>query len=222
MRDDPGAPCPECGAAAKRQFFPAGIVFKGSGFYKTDSRGASSSSITSDSSDSSSSSKSSDKRSDKSSSAAASGTAGSGRDTVHHLVHRQEERLDRHRRLSTMDQRLPDHQETHMAHPVTVTDTTFKEEVLDSDIPVLVDFWASWCTPCKMIAPIVEEFATQYDGQVKVAKVDVDANPITPGMFGIMSIPTLMIFRGGKAEERIVGYQPKQSLEAKLLAVLAA
>ena len=76
-----------------------------------------------------------------------------------------------------------------MSHPVTVTDTTFKEEVLDSELPVLVDFWASWCTPCKMIAPIVEEFATQYDGQVKVAKVDVDANPITPGMFGIMSIP---------------------------------
>jgi thioredoxin 1 len=121
-----------------------------------------------------------------------------------------------------MDQRLPHHQEIHMSHPVTVTDTTFKEEVLDSELPVLVDFWASWCTPCKMIAPIVEEFATQYDGQVKVAKVDVDANPITPGMFGIMSIPTLMIFRGGKAEERIVGYQPKQSLEAKLLAVLAA
>ena len=92
-----------------------------------------------------------------------------------------------------------------MAAPVTVTDTTFKQEVLDSPVPVLVDFWAAWCSPCKMIAPIVEELSREYDGQLKVAKVDVDANPITPGMFGIMSIPTLMVFRGGKAEERIVG-----------------
>jgi thioredoxin 1 len=109
-----------------------------------------------------------------------------------------------------------------MATPITVTDTTFKEEVLDSNVPVLVDFWAAWCSPCKMIAPIVEALAQEYDGQIKVAKVDVDANPLTPGMFGIMSIPTLMLFRGGKAEERIVGYQPKPALEAKLQAVLAA
>jgi thioredoxin 1 len=114
------------------------------------------------------------------------------------------------------------HQEKSMSHPLTVTDTSFKQEVLDSDVPVLVDFWASWCSPCKMIAPIVEELAGEYEGRVKVAKVDVDANPITPGMFGIMSIPTLMVFRGGKAEERIVGYQPKQSLKAKLDAVLVA
>lgn len=109
-----------------------------------------------------------------------------------------------------------------MATPITVTDTSFKAEVLDSNVPVLVDFWAAWCSPCKMIAPIVEALAQEYDGQIKVAKVDVDANPITPGMFGIMSIPTLMLFRGGKAEERIVGYQPKPALEAKLQAVLAA
>jgi thioredoxin 1 len=109
-----------------------------------------------------------------------------------------------------------------MALPVTVTDTSFKEEVLDSNVPVLVDFWASWCSPCKMIAPIVEELASQYDGQIKVAKVDVDANPITPGMFGVLSIPTLMLFRGGQAAERIVGYQPKQALEAKLQAALTA
>lgn len=109
-----------------------------------------------------------------------------------------------------------------MSTPITVTDTSFKAEVLDSKVPVLVDFWAAWCSPCKMIAPIVEALAQEYDGQIKVAKVDVDANPITPGMFGIMSIPTLMLFRGGKAEERIVGYQPKPALEAKLQAVLAA
>ena len=109
-----------------------------------------------------------------------------------------------------------------MSQPIVITDTNFKQEVLDSDVPVLVDFWASWCSPCKMIAPIVEELAGEYAGRVKVAKVDVDANPITPGMFGIMSIPTLMVFRGGKAEERIVGYQPKQSLKAKLDAVLVA
>jgi thioredoxin 1 len=109
-----------------------------------------------------------------------------------------------------------------MAHPLTVTDSSFKQEVIDSGIPVLVDFWASWCSPCKMIAPIVEDLATEFDGRIKVAKMDVDANPVTPGMFGIMSIPTLMIFRGGKAEDRIVGYQPKQALKSRVEAVLAS
>lgn len=109
-----------------------------------------------------------------------------------------------------------------MTHPITVTDANFKSEVIDSDVPVLVDFWASWCSPCKMIAPIVEDLAGEYEGRVKVAKVDVDANPVTPGMFGVMSIPTLMVFRGGKAEERIVGYQPKNQLKAKLDAVVGA
>lgn len=108
-----------------------------------------------------------------------------------------------------------------MAHPVTITDSTFKTDVLDSEVPVLVDFWAAWCSPCKMIAPIVEDLATEYEGRIKVTKLDVDANPATPGMFGVMSIPTLMVFQGGKAAERIVGYQPKPSLKAKLDAVLA-
>ena len=109
-----------------------------------------------------------------------------------------------------------------MAHPVTVTDTSFKSEVLDSDVPVLVDFWASWCAPCKMIAPIVEELAGEYDGRIKVVKVDIDANPMAPGQFGVMSIPTLLLVRGGKAERRIVGYRPKASIKTEVEAVLAA
>lgn len=108
-----------------------------------------------------------------------------------------------------------------MSHPVTVTDTTFKDEVIDSDVPVLVDFWASWCSPCKMIAPLVEELAGEYGARIKVVKVDIDANPITPGQFGVMSIPTLLLFRDGKAEKRIVGYQPKAKLKVEIDTVLA-
>ena len=109
-----------------------------------------------------------------------------------------------------------------MAHPLIVTDATFKEEVLDARIPVLVDFWATWCSPCKMIAPIVEELAGEYEGRVKVAKFDVDANPVIPGEFGVMSIPTLLLFRGGKAERRMVGYRPKASLKSELDALLVS
>jgi thioredoxin 1 len=109
-----------------------------------------------------------------------------------------------------------------MANATAVTDTSFKSEVLEADVPVLVDFWAAWCAPCKMIAPIVEELAGEYEGRIKVVKMDIDANPQTPGSLGIMSIPTLMLFRGGQPEQRIVGYQPKASLKAKVEAVLAA
>src|SRR5260221_5006190 len=99
-------------------------------------------------------------------------------------------------------------QENSMANAAEVTDTSFKAEVLDADVPVLVDFWASWCAPCKMIAPIVEEIAVEYEGRIKVMKIDIDANPLVPGQFGVMSIPTLMLFRGGEPAQRIVGYQP--------------
>ncbi|MGV3621378.1 MAG: thioredoxin [Archangium sp.] len=96
---------------------------------------------------------------------------------------------------------------------VTVLDATFKNEVLDSTTPVLVDFWATWCAPCRAIAPSLEELATQYKGQVKIAKVDVDENQAIARQFGIRSIPTLILFKGGKAVETLVGALPKAKLE---------
>ena len=100
--------------------------------------------------------------------------------------------------------------------PVTVTDQNFQTEVVDSNVPVLVDFWAIWCGPCKMIAPIVEELATELDGKLKVAKMDVDANPQVSMKFGIRSIPTLLVFKGGQVVEQIVGAVPKRYLSEKL------
>ncbi len=103
-----------------------------------------------------------------------------------------------------------------MSHPLEVTDVNFKDEVLNSDKPVLVDFWAEWCGPCKMIAPTVAELAKEYDGRFKIAKLDVDANYQTAGAFGIRSIPTLLIFKNGKVVDQIVGAVPKQRLKEKL------
>jgi thioredoxin 1 len=103
-----------------------------------------------------------------------------------------------------------------MAKPIVVTDATFKEEVLQSDIPVLNDFWAEWCGPCKMIAPILEEIAEEYEGKLKVTKLDVDQNPITMMEFGIMSIPTLILFKGGRPVERLVGAMPKARLLSRI------
>ena len=100
--------------------------------------------------------------------------------------------------------------------PLQVDDATFQNEVLSSTTPVLVDFWAIWCGPCKMIAPIVEELAKDYDGKLKVAKMDVDANPRTAMQFGIRSIPTLLVFKGGQVVEQIVGAVPKRHLVDKL------
>ena len=99
------------------------------------------------------------------------------------------------------------------ADVLNIGDSDFKKEVLESQQPVLVDFWATWCAPCRAIAPAVEELATQYKGRVKVAKMNIDDNQDTPQQFGVRSIPTLLVFKGGKVVEQIVGAVPKSKLE---------
>ena len=99
---------------------------------------------------------------------------------------------------------------------VTLQDGTFDTEVLKSDIPVLVDFWAVWCGPCKAVAPAVEELAKQYKGKVKIAKMDVDEHQQVPQQYGIRSIPTLLVFKGGRVVDTIVGAVPKSKLEDSL------
>ena len=103
-----------------------------------------------------------------------------------------------------------------MAGTYTVTDQDFEEKVLQSDMPVLVDFWADWCMPCKMIAPIVEELSQEYDGKAGFAKLDVDANPTTAMTYGVRSIPTLLVFKGGQPVDQIVGAVPKGALKKKI------
>ena len=95
---------------------------------------------------------------------------------------------------------------------IELTDQNFQKEVLESEIPVLVDLWAEWCAPCLMLAPIIEEISNDYKGKIKVGKLDVDKNPNTSVQYGIRSIPTLLYFKNGKVEKQIVGYQPKNSI----------
>ncbi len=104
---------------------------------------------------------------------------------------------------------------------VHLTDATFDQEVMKSDLPVIVDFWAAWCGPCRMIAPVFEELSGDYAGRLKFGKVDVDANPATAGQYGIRSIPSLLVFKNGRVVDTIVGAVPKAALAQKIDAALA-
>jgi len=103
---------------------------------------------------------------------------------------------------------------------IEITDDNFETEVINSDLPVLIDFWAVWCGPCKMIAPIVEELSTEYDGKVKVGKLDVDSNQQTSIKYGVRSIPTLLLFKDGELKETIIGAVPKTNIVEKLKALV--
>lgn len=103
-----------------------------------------------------------------------------------------------------------------MSKPIKVTDNNFSNEVLKSDKKVLVDFWAEWCGPCRMVAPVVEDIAKEYNDQIKVAKLNVDENQSTASRYGIMSIPTMLVMEDGKVIDKLVGYMPKDKLAGKL------
>ncbi len=102
-----------------------------------------------------------------------------------------------------------------------ITDANFDQMVLKSDRPVMIDFWAAWCGPCRALAPIVDEVAKQYGGKVVVGKMDVDKNTATPQRYGVRGIPTLLVFKGGQVREQIVGYVPKETIEKALDKTLA-
>ena len=107
-----------------------------------------------------------------------------------------------------------------MADIMEVSDDSFDSEIINSELPAMVDFWAEWCGPCKMVSPVVEELAGEYKGKIKVAKMDVDNNRQTPARFGIRNIPTLILFKGGEVVNTIIGAQPKSSIENELKKLL--
>jgi thioredoxin 1 len=103
-----------------------------------------------------------------------------------------------------------------VAHPIAISDASFDSEVVSAQTPVLVDFWAEWCGPCRMIAPILETIADEYSESLKITKLDVDSNPGVSMKFGVQSIPTLILFKDGQPVERIIGYMPKERLLQKI------
>ena len=107
-----------------------------------------------------------------------------------------------------------------MSQPIHLTDSNFTDEIKNSDVPVVVDFWAAWCGPCRMIAPIIDELATEYDGKAMIAKVDVDNNQQVAMQYGIRSIPTILMFKDGEQVETIVGAVPKEQIQNKLNALM--
>lgn len=107
-----------------------------------------------------------------------------------------------------------------MSKAAEVTEAEFEQDVLQSDVPVLVDFWATWCGPCKQVAPIVDELAEQFDGKLKVRKVNVDDERALAIKYGIMSIPTLLLFKGGEVKDQIIGAVPKQNIQNKVEALV--
>ena len=107
-----------------------------------------------------------------------------------------------------------------MKEPITIDDSNFDQMVLQAETPVLVDFWATWCRPCQMVAPILDELAEEYSGRVSIARLDVDQNPKTAAKYSIMAIPTMLIFKKGKPVSNIVGFKPKAELKRSLDATL--
>jgi thioredoxin 1 len=103
-----------------------------------------------------------------------------------------------------------------MAELAEVTDQTFEAEILKSDLPVVIDFWAEWCAPCRQIAPIIKELAAEYGDRVKIVKMDIDANPSTPGQYGIRAIPTILAFKGGQVVHQLQGARPKADFDTMI------
>jgi thioredoxin 1 len=108
-----------------------------------------------------------------------------------------------------------------MADVIDVTDQTFESEVLQSDKPAVIDFWAEWCAPCRQISPIIKDLAAQYGDRVKIVKMDIDSSPATPGRYGVRAIPTILAFKGGEVVQQIQGARPKSDFEAMIQRLLS-